>query len=150
MNPLDRLLAIEDIRRLKARYFLGVDGKDAALLRSVFADGAETDFRSESPTRDEALRTHDPEQFARNTVAMLAGFTTAHRAGLPDIEFVSDDEARAVWPMSDRIWLEDAAQARLPFKSLRGWGHYHDRYVRTAQGWRIAATRLERSKVIVE
>ena len=39
--------------------------------------------------------------------------------------------------MQDRVvWSEDRA--------LTGWGHYHERYVRTPQGWRIAEQRLTR------
>lgn len=149
MTELERLLAIEEIKALKARYFRGVDTKDAAVLRAVFTDDAETDFRSESPSRDPALLQRDPDAFVRNTLEVLEGMVTIHSAGMPEIEILSATEARAQWPMSDKLWNENAAVARLPFKSLEGWGVYHDRYRRTAAGWQIASTRLERRKVIV-
>lgn len=149
MTDDERLLAIEDIRALKARYFRGVDSKDAVLLRAVFTDDAITDFRSESPDGSDALLQHDPDAFVRNTLAVLAGTVTVHSGSMPEIEIVSADEARGRWAMHDRIWVEDAARCPLPFRELRGWGYYHERYRRTADGWRIAATRLERLKVIV-
>ena len=149
MTELERLLAMEEIKALKARYFRGVDSKDAAVLRAVFTDDAETDFRSESPTRDPALLQRDPDAFVRNTLYVLEGMVTVHCAWMPEIEILSPTEARAQWPMSDKLWNENAAVARLPFQSLQGWGVYHDTYRRTAAGWRIASTRLERRKVIV-
>lgn len=149
MTETQRLLAFEEIKALKARYFRGVDSKDAAVLRGVFADGAETDFRSESPTGDPAFHQHDPDAFVRNTLFVLEGVDTMHIAFMPEIEFLSDDEAQARWPMSDRLWLRPDAPTRLPFRTLEGWGWYHDRYRREAAGWKIVSTRLQRAKVIV-
>jgi SnoaL-like domain len=148
MTRDEELAAREAIRQLKARYFRGVDTKDAAVLRAVFAEGAETDFRSESPGRDPALRHNDPDAFVHNTIAMLEGVTTAHAGFMPEIEILSATEARGRWSMTDRLWVEDEARSRLPFRTLEGWGVYHDSYIRTEAGWRIAATRLERIKVI--
>ena len=145
MDVVERLQAIEDIRTLKARYFHGVDGKDAALLRSVFVDGAITDFRSEAPE----LLLRDPDRFVAGTLAALTGTVTVHTASMEEIEIVAEHEARGRWTMHDRIWVEDASRCPLPFRELQGWGYYHERYRRTADGWRVAEMRLERLKVIV-
>ena len=145
MNDSERLAAIEDIRALKARYFRGVDGKDATLLRAVFSDDAITDFRSEAPE----LLMQDPDRFVASTLAVLAGTVTVHSAAMEEIEIISSDEARGRWTMHDRIWVEDATRCALPFRELQGWGYYHETYRRTAAGWRIATMRLERLKVIV-
>lgn len=150
MTPHETADALEAIRCLKARYFRGVDGKDAALLRSVFTDDAVTDFRSESPDGDASLLQRDPDAFVRNTLAVLDGTVTVHSAAMPEIELLSADEARGRWTLHDRIWVIDAARCPLPFRTLQGWGYYHDRYRRGAQGWRIAETRLERLKVLVD
>lgn len=149
MDAIFRLAALEDIRQLKARYFRGVDSKNAELLRSVFTSDAETDFRSESPTRDPALLQRDPDVFVRSTLSLLEGIVSVHAGSMPEITLLSADEAEGSWFMSDKLWVEDPARAKLPFRSLQGWGIYHDRYRRTAAGWRIAATRLERIKVVV-
>ncbi|MGH8445335.1 MAG: nuclear transport factor 2 family protein [Solimonas sp.] len=149
MNDAERLAATEAIRLLKARYFRGVDGKDAALLRSVFTDDAVTDFRSESPTGDESLLQRNPDDFVRNTIAVLQGTVTVHSASMPELEILSATEARGRWTLHDRIWVTDATVCVLPFKSLEGWGYYHETYRCGADGWRIATTRLERLNVIV-
>ena len=148
MTDIETLLAIEEIRQLKARYFRGVDTQDAAVLRAVFTDDAETDFREESPDRDPALLQHDPDAFVRNTLYMLEGIATAHAGFNPEITFQSPTEANGRWSMTDRLWTEDPALNRLPFKTLAGWGAYHDTYRKTAAGWRIASTRLARTKLI--
>ena len=45
---------------------------------------------------------------------------------------IDGDTATAIWPLQDRLVWEDG-------RSLTAYGHYHERYVRTADGWRIAA-----------
>ena len=37
MSALDQLVAIEEIKRVKARYFRGVDCSDAELVRGILA-----------------------------------------------------------------------------------------------------------------
>lgn len=61
---------------------------------------------------------------------------TAHQVHFPEIT-IEGGEAHAIWPMQDRVvWGEGRA--------LTGYGHYHERYVKTGQGWRIAAQKLTR------
>jgi hypothetical protein len=45
MNDLERLIAIDKIKMLKARYFRVLDSKDLDLLRSVCTDDVVLDFR---------------------------------------------------------------------------------------------------------
>jgi 3-phenylpropionate/cinnamic acid dioxygenase small subunit len=61
---------------------------------------------------------------------------TAHQVHFPEIA-IDGDEATAIWAMQDRLVWDDG-------KTLTGYGHYHERYVRTAEGWRIAASKLTR------
>ena len=144
MDDLQRLIAIEDIKRLKARYWRGVDLKDAELLRSVFADDAEIDFRNDERDPDFASQPlPKPDEFVKHCLAMLAGVATMHHGHVPEIAFTSDTEANGTWPMEDNLWVQ-AETSLLPFKHLRGFGHYHDRYVKTEQGWRISFTTLKR------
>lgn len=148
MDNIQRLIDFEEIKQLKARYWRGVDTKDHALLRSVFADDAEIDFREDAPPGDEdSLTLPHPDFFVRHALAMLEGVVTAHQGHVPEITFTSATEASAIWPMEDNLWVDQSVSV-LPFATLRGFGHYHDRYVKTADGWKIAATRLNRSKVI--
>jgi hypothetical protein len=66
----------------------------------------------------------------------IATATTAHQVHTPEIE-INGDEAQAIWPMQDRvIWGPD--------RSLVGYGHYHERYVKRSGEWKIASLRLTR------
>jgi hypothetical protein len=147
MTDLEMLVAIEQIKTLKARYWRGVDTKDAAVWRGVFADDALIDFREDAAPGEEHLLHHPPpDTFVRHALAKLEGITTAHHGHQPEIQFVSDSEATAVWPMEDNLWV-DHSVSKMPFQHLRGYGHYHDRYRKTAQGWKIAQTTLRRTRV---
>ena len=61
---------------------------------------------------------------------------TCHQVHAPEIT-LDGDEARAIWALEDRLIWPDG-------KTLTGWGHYHERYVRTPEGWRIAEQKLTR------
>ena len=142
MDDLQRLVAIEDIRQLKARYWRGVDRKDAVLLRSVFTDDATIDLRADMRFDDPlAKTTPSPDVFAQRCLASLAGFDTAHHGHTAEITFRGDSEADGVWPMEDNLWATDDSV------HVQGFGYYFDRYRRTADGWRISASMLKRLHV---
>jgi len=71
--------------------------------------------------------------FVRGT---LAEAKTAHQVHSPEIVFDGADAADVVWAMQDRV-IKDSFD-------LTGFGHYHERYVRTQDGWQIASQMLTR------
>jgi hypothetical protein len=147
IDIVEELRAIEEIRTLKARYWRGIDMKDATLLRSVFTDDAETDFRgSTNDPADAHLLQHDPNLFVAQALGALEGVNTAHHGHNPEISILTTTDATGIWVMEDHLWV-NAAVSPLPFSALHGWGHYHDRYSLTASGWKISATRLVRLRV---
>jgi hypothetical protein len=146
MDDLHRLVAIEDIRQLKARYWQGVDMKDEDILRSVFTDDAVIDFRTETYPPDKMPETTpEADVFAKHCLKALEGFTTAHHGHVMQIAFKSDSEADGVWPMEDNLWAKDPA--RTGYAHLHGYGLYYDSYRKTPEGWRISATTLKRLHV---
>jgi hypothetical protein len=147
MDTLEKLLAIEDIKATKARYWRGVDMRDAELLRSAFAADAVIDTRDSVKPGQGDQRSR--EDFIVNLINVLEGVVTVHHGHAPEITVTSATEASAIWPMEDRLWVEDA-DSPLPFRKLKGWGHYHDTYRKTPDGWRIAYTKLVRIKVETE
>lgn len=149
MSPLDRLVAIEDIRRTKAEYFRCIDEQDWDGLVAIFTADAETDMREAVEPHDPDLLSHDPAQFARNNAYVLARVKTAHFGYMPRIDVASQDEATAVWSMEDWLWVP-AGNPVMPPGRMHGWGHYHDRYRRVDGRWLIAATRLTRVKLEVD
>jgi hypothetical protein len=78
--------------------------------------------------------------FIRNAVLEL---TTVHHGHMPEIEIISSTTAKGIWAMEDVLrWPAGAA-----VKTLHGYGHYHETYRKTEDGWRIQSSRLSRLRV---
>jgi hypothetical protein len=145
LSATETLIAIESIKQLKARYFRAVDTKDWDGLRGLFAGGARIGpLDSGLPPSD--VRISDVrstgEWLARVQVT-LAGVTSVHHGHMPEIELVSGSEARGIWAMEDLLLFPSGSVPA----ALHGFGHYHETYVRDADGWRIATMRLTRIRV---
>lgn len=135
MDDLARLVAVEDIRVLKARYFRCIDTKDWDGLASLFTDDAVIDV-----TQDGATRIQDRESFVASVRSILADAETIHHGHTPEIEVESSDRATGVWAMEDRLsWASG-----IPMRSLHGFGYYHEEYRRQTDGWRISRLLLTR------
>ena len=148
-GEVERVLAYEAIKNLKARYFRTIDTKDWTGLQAVFTEDAVFDCRGgleetpENPVYDD-----EPLVGADIIVAFVAGFlasiTSVHHGHMPEIELLSADHARAIWPMNDILRPSGGE----PFHILRGSGHYYETYTRKDGEWRIATLRLTR--ILVE
>ena len=153
MKGPDRLEAIEDIKKLKARYFRGVDFTDYAILRDVFHDDVTVDYRGSTTdpltgktyTDGTDAPYHGGEASARMICATLANIVSVHHGHMPEIELTSDDTATGIWPMEDRLYMPEGSPIRL----LVGYGHYHETYERVDGAWKIRTLRLTRLKVDV-
>jgi uncharacterized protein (TIGR02246 family) len=137
LGALRRLLDIEEITQLKARYFRTMDRKDWPAWAEVFA----TDAVMEVPEAEVVL--HGRDAIAETIAGMLAQATTVHHGHMPEIELTGPDTARGIWAMFDYVeWVPGAG-----FGSGQGYGHYHDDYTREDGQWRIARTKLIRLRV---
>jgi hypothetical protein len=76
---------------------------------------------------------------------------TAHQVHSPEMTWVNADTVDVIWAMQDRvIWSGAKAQA-IGKRSLTGFGHYRERYVRSADGrWLIAKSSLTRLHIDFE
>jgi uncharacterized protein (TIGR02246 family) len=119
------------ISQVKARYCRTLDAKDWEAFAQLFTE----DLVLELP-QVEILRGRDKAlAFIQKA---LAGARTAHQVHLPEIE-LDGDEARVIWAMQDRnTW--DPPRGGVSIQ--RGYGQYHERYVRINGEWKIAAQRL--------
>jgi ketosteroid isomerase-like protein len=133
---LARLLDVEAIKQLKARYLRNVDAQSWDELRELFTDDARIEF--EFPQ----MSFSDPEAFVAASIAGLAGARTVHHGHAPEIELIGGDAARGVWAMDDLV-----ERPRADGPSWHGYGHYHEEYRRGEDGWRIASLRLTRLRV---
>ena len=121
-------LAIVD---LKARYCRLLDTKDWA----GFAALLDPDVVIDTTAAGGPLLTGRDVAVA-SIRASLATAASAHHVHNPEIG-VDGDTASAIWAMQDRLAWPDG-------RMLSGAGHYHERYARSGNGWRIVASRLTR------
>lgn len=152
MDPLQRLLDIEDIRGLKARYFRCMDTKDWKGLARVFAPDAVFDLREVSSVRNPRTGEWTPpygdESFVYrghvNVLKMIRDAVeyrvTVHHGHMGEIEITGESTARGIWAMEDVVINAPGGK---PF-NMHGSGHYHDTYVRLADGWAILSTKITR------
>lgn len=131
------LVAIEEIKRLKHRYFRTLDLK----LWDEFADCLAEDISARYGTQAMDKPLHYDNR--ADVVAFMeqnlgSGIVTVHIANHPEIE-VDGDTATGSWAFEDTV-LVPAAQLQ-----IRGGGYYSDTYRRDSDGvWRISSTRYER------
>ena len=138
-DVLRQLLDIEELKRLKARYFRALDQKDWEAWGEVFA----TDVVMEVPEADVLL--HGRRSVVESVSAALEGTQTVHHGHMPELELTGADTARGTWAMFDYVeWPPSGTGDRI---GLRGYGHYFEEYVREDGAWRIARTKLVRLRV---
>lgn len=132
---LDRLVQLQAIHELKGRRDHAVDRKDWDTYAALHTDDYVAVSIGAVPivggrAAAEALAVH------------LAGVTTVHHCHTPVIEFESADKAHGVWAMEDNLFWHRGGEKQW----LRGFGFYHETYVRGADGtWRFSYRRLERT-----
>ncbi len=64
---------------------------------------------------------------------------------------IDADTADVIWPMQDRVIWDEAKAQSVGKRSLTGYGHYRERYVRCDDGqWRIARSTLTRLHIDFE
>jgi hypothetical protein len=138
MDPIERLLAIEEIKNVKARYFRFIDTKDNEGFLEQFTEDlhwvlldTEGNVQTDLHSRDEMGAFLAPMADAR-----VDGFSV-HHGHTPEIEIIDDRTATGIWAMSDYI--------RMPGLNMVGYGHYHEEYRKCDDGvWRISKSRVTR------
>lgn len=134
MTTPDELADLERIKRLKHRYLRLLDLKRWDELAMCLTADATADYGHAEAThegRDAILA------FLRDALDTTA-IITSHRAGQPEIDLTGPDAARGTWALRDVVLVTEQDV------TIRGASFYHDRYVRTDDGWRIAHTGYER------
>jgi hypothetical protein len=142
MTELERLLAIEEIKQVKANYFYGLDYRDWDLWRrEVWAPHG----RLEVPEADMVIQ---PLKSIIEWVSTSTGDQVSiHHGHMPIIRFNSDESANVIWAMEDRLYRTKQFPLADGSTYLHGFGHYRETYVLLECGWRIEASKLTRLRV---
>lgn len=126
---LARLEAESEIRRLKARYLNACDAKEADAVRAYFTPDAVIDF--------EGMGVFTVDQLVGifTEMAVNTPISDSHHGHNGEIEVLDERSATARWNLGFTTYDPRNGQ----FRALSMF--YHDRYTKTAEGWRISATK---------
>lgn len=151
MDAAETLLAIEQIKQLKGRYFRFMDSKDWDGLASIFTDDAVFDARASFSIdgQGESGRAAESNDWVYRGGAGIVDFIrgaagklqTVHHGHCHEIDILSPTEARGVIAMEDQVFDPASGEAVLV---LHGCGHYHETYRKVDGAWRIATSRISR------
>lgn len=115
LDGIDKLLALEEIKRLKAQRDRAADTKDWALYESLHAP----DHVSENG--DYGRWTSAAEMIA-NTRLSMEHLITLHHSHTPEIEFETPTKARCVWAMEGMsFWKQGEVD-----HWFQAFGHYFE------------------------
>lgn len=142
-DKLQRVLDLEDIRSLKARYCWAIDTKQWDQLRALFAPDARFEGFGSAP--DGA----DADTFVAGVSSRLAQAISVHQCYLPQFVFLDEDRVRGVWGMQDHLeWPQPIALREVPrARGFVGYGHYEEEYRRLDGQWRMCFLRLTRLRI---
>ena len=136
------LLAIEEIRQLKARYFFLMDQKRWDEWALVFCEDALIDS-----TQDGAPLLESRQAFRDFLPPLLENVKTVHHGHMPIIEITSPTTATGTWSMEDMLFFPPES----PRRKLWGKGWYFEKYRKDPDGrWRIREMKLRRIRVEVD
>jgi hypothetical protein len=131
---LSDLIAIEEIKQLKARYFRLMDQKRWGEFAELFTEDAQQSWQAapdESPSG--ASGREEVVAFIRDS---LAGMRSTHHGHMPEIEITSETTATGIWALFDHCTQDGEV-------IFDGAGYYRERYVKRGGHWLIQETHLE-------
>ena len=119
------------ICNLKAAYCRLLDTKDWEGWGQLFTDDFTKDVSGSGGGVYEGR-----EAAVAATRAAIETTKTAHQVHFPEIS-IDGDQASAIWPLQDRLLWDDG-------RTMTGYGHYHETYVKQDGRWRMATQKLTR------
>lgn len=132
LSGVDRLLALEDIRLLKAQRDRAVDTKDWALLESLHVP-EHTSYNDDYPPWTTA------SEMIANVQVIMQDLQTSHQSHTPEITFETPDRASGIWAMSGlSLWTQGGQD-----HWFLGMGHYFETYQKRGGKWLFTSRRLK-------
>ena len=147
LDPIERLVAIEEIRRLKARYWRFVDTKQWDAFGKLFARDARFTDHAGGPFHCDGAA-----EIQSKISAVLEKALTIHQGHQSEIDIEDASNARGIWVMEDYLVFPPGdAHPTNPFPeaTVRGYGHYVERYVKIGGEWFFQAVDLYRLRLEV-
>jgi uncharacterized protein (TIGR02246 family) len=143
-DALARLVAIEEIRALHARYWRFVDTKNWDAFGALFAPDA---LFTEHLT---GFHCEGREDIQSQVAAFLAEATTVHHGHQSEIDIREESSAEAIFVMEDYLIFPPGTVnpgTGAPMSTLRGYGHYVEKLRKIDGEWRFQQVDLYRVRV---
>jgi hypothetical protein len=131
MDPLEKLIAIEEIKQLEAKRVRLLDTKDWVPYAALHVPEMEHTYGMAPPA-------YGIDNVVAKVSSLLNNAITIHHIHSPEIEFPSSTTAKAIWAMEDTvIWLDEGTR-------MHAFGHYFCDYVYRDGKWLICGRDLKR------
>jgi hypothetical protein len=137
----DDLVEMEQIKRVKYRYFRALDTNDSRLLATLFREDVTARFVGGSY---DVTVTGRPKLLEFLAASASTDRVMNHNGHHPEIDLTGAATAEGLWYLND--WTYSFEQRRI----TRGSAIYRDRYIKEAGTWKISHTGYERVFEVVE
>lgn len=130
---------LEAIRQLQARYYRIMDTQQWDQWGDCFTEDVSA-FYEGAPRPSDDLPTEigieGRDALVEGVRSLMTGAVSIHQGYMPEIELTSATTAHGVWSMFDGVYL--------PTCHFKGWGHYHNDFVKQDGQWKIKKIYLTR------
>lgn len=130
---------LEAIRQLKARYFRLMDTRQWERWGECFTSDVSALYEGAPRARDDLpvdVGIEGRDALVDGVRNLMTGAISVHQGYMLEIELTSATTAHVVLAMFDDV--------RLPTCNFKGWGHYHDDFVKEDGRWKIKKIHLTR------
>jgi hypothetical protein len=142
---IEQMSDLEAIRQLKARYFRLMDTRQWEAWAECFTADVSALYEG-VPRADPKLPLdvgcEGRDALLKGVSSLLTTGKSIHQGFMPELELTSATTARGVWAMFDYVML--------PTCHFKGWGHYHEEYVKEGAAWKIKKIHLTRLHTLEE
>lgn len=135
----DQMTDLEAIRQLKARYFRLMDTQQWDAWANCFTGDVQATYEGApraNPKLPDVVSLRGCTELVNGVRTLLSGAKSIHQGFMPEIELTGATTARGIWAMFDHVML--------PKCDFKGWGHYHEEYVKEGGDWKIRKIHLTR------
>lgn len=152
MTDIEKLLAIEEIRQLRPKYWRIIDAKEFDELLGLFTEDAWFDshealmdpIKGQYPGFPMSPVSTGREELINGIIAgMPPELQSCHMGNTGEIEITSDTTARGIIPFTDRLIIPGVV-------ATAGYGYYYDDYEKVDGKWYIKGGTLRRKRVLFE
>jgi hypothetical protein len=142
VRAIDRLVAIENIKLLRARWCRFLDERRWNDVEALLSDDASLDLSGATPELAivrgaGAIRDFVAGRYGGNAMLLHLNF-------LPEIEILSENNATGIW--RQEVFLKDRYVENVHHG--HGYGTVHDRYEKHSGVWKIQSIYLKLDMII--